>query len=398
MKLRILFLIFQLAVVFGSGQNPLSQIDSLMRSHYHPTDPGAVIAVTLNDISVFKKSYGMSDLDAGRPITEDDNFNIGSLTKQFTAFALLDLCDRGKCTLDDSIGKYLKLPPPLARIRISQLLSHSSGLPDHYGFTDTSKVSHATDRDVLEALQRADSLYFNSGSRYRYSNSAYCLLGLVIEKLSGMSYAQFLQQVIFEPLGIKDAAVFQYNQPIKDRVWGYEIGKDGKFLQSDAEQSIFFSTEADGGIYISMNNYLKWCIAVESGYFSNTPMIRKAWQGQTEIDTAQGLWYGCGWFIRQREGTPKAVYHTGSNGGFRTVVFMIPSYDYCISIFSNRSDIDLEELVSQINTILAIPNNSFIKSGQLESFIHSWPIFVPCKGTSSFSTLFKRNLNARDMA
>jgi CubicO group peptidase (beta-lactamase class C family) len=181
-------------------------------------------------------------------------------------------------------------------------------------------------------------------------------------------------------------------------VIGYDPGKDGRFIRSDAGESVFFSTEADGGIYISMNNYLKWCEALESGEFSRTPMIRKAWQGQTEIDTTRALWYGCGWFVRQPVGSSKAVYHTGFNGGFRTVVFMIPSLDYNISIFSNRSDIDLEELVFRINRILSIPDNSFIKSGPLESFIHSWPIFAPCKETSLFSTSSKKNLNVKEMA
>jgi D-alanyl-D-alanine carboxypeptidase len=398
MKYRLLFLIFQISIHYGTGQSPLNQIDSLMKSNYKPADPGAVIAITLNQITLFKKSYGLADLETGRPITADDNFNIGSLTKQFTAFALLDLYYKGKCSLNDSIGKYLKLPVALASVRVSQLLSHSSGIPDHYAFTDTFKVKHATDQDVLTAVQLADSLYFISGTRYRYSNTAYCLLGMLIEKLSGMTYPRYLQQVIFGPLGIRDATVFRYNQPIKARVMGYEPGKDGKFIRSDAGESIFFSTEADGGIYISMNNYLKWCEAIESGEFSRTPMIRKAWQGQTEVDTARALWYGCGWFIRQPVGSSKAIYHTGFNGGFRTVVFMIPSLDYNISIFSNRSDIDLEELVSRINKILSIPDNSFIKSGPLESFIHSWPIFAPCKETSSFSTSSKKNLNVKDMA
>ena len=238
----------------------------------------------------------------------------------------------------------------------------------------------------------ADSLYFPSGARYRYSNTAYCLLGMLIEKISGLSYPAFLQQNIFGPLGISDATVFQINRRIVNRVIGYEFTKEGKFLQSDAGESIFFSTEADGGIYISMNNYMKWCRAVESGKFSKTPEIRKAWQGQTPIDSMRGLWYGYGWFIHQPDGLPKAVYHTGFNGGFRTVVFMIASMDYCISIFSNRPDIDLEELVSLINKILSIPDNSFIKSGPLESFIHSWPNFAPCKETSSFLTLSRKNL------
>jgi D-alanyl-D-alanine carboxypeptidase len=366
-----------------------------MKSWYQPSAPGAVLAIEQHHKTIFKRSYGLASLVTGKRIDSDDNFNIGSLTKQFTAFAVLDLFYKGKLSLADSIGKYFKLPPPLASVRISQLLGHNSGIPDHYGFTDTSKVKHATDKDVLVAIQGADSLYFPSGTRYRYSNTAYCLLGMLVEKISGLSYPAFLQQNIFGPLGIRDATVFQINQPIVNRVIGYDLTKDGKFIRSDAGESIFFSTEADGGIYISMNNYLKWCRAVESGKFSKTPEINKAWQGQTPIDSLRGLWYGYGWFIHQREGFPKAVYHTGFNGGFRTVVFMIPSLDYCITIFSNRSDIDLEELVSRINKMLSIPDNSFIKSGPLESFIHSWPKFAPCKETSSFLTLSGKNLNGK---
>ena len=334
-----------------------------------------------------------------RPISADDNFNIGSLTKQFTAYALLDLYYKGKFSLTDSIGKFFKLPVPLSGIRISQLLSHSSGIPDHYHFTDTNKIKHATDKDVLVALQNADSLYFVSGTHYRYSNTAYCLLGLLIEKLSGMSYPAYLQQEIFAPLGIRNATVFQINQPISKRVVGYEPAKNGKYIRSDAGESIFFSTEADGGIYISMNNYLKWCEAIETGKFSNTNMIRYSWKGHTPVESHSGLWYGCGWFIQQpTEKSPEIIYHTGFNGGFTTVVLMIPSLEYCISIFSNRPDIDLENLVARINSILSIPDNSFIKSGPLESFNNSWPIFAPCKETSLFSTSFRKNLNASDMA
>jgi CubicO group peptidase (beta-lactamase class C family) len=398
MKYRFLIFLFLLFFICGQGQSPLARIDSLMKSQFKSNEPGAVIAITLNQTTLFKKSYGLADLSNGRPVSADDNFNIGSLTKQFTAFALLDLYYKGKCSLNDSIGKYFKLPAGLSSVLISQLLSHSSGIPDHYSFTDTSTVKHATDKDVLAALRKADTLYFTSGTRYRYSNSAYCLLGMLIEKLSGLSYPAYLQAVIFGPLGIQDASVFQYDKPIKARVTGYDRGPDGKFVRADADESIFFSTEADGGIYISMNNYMKWCAAIEYGDFSKSPMIRKAWQGQTEIDTAQSLWYGCGWFIRQATGLPRAVYHTGFNGGFRTVVFMIPSENYCISIFTNRAGTDLEELVTRINSTLSIADNSFIKSGPLESFIHTWPIFAPCKETSSFSTSSKKNLTARDMA
>jgi D-alanyl-D-alanine carboxypeptidase len=397
MKISLLFFIFHFFILCCFSQAPDVRIDSLMRSYYSPNMPGAVIAIQQHNKIIFEKGYGVTDLVSRKPITAEDNFNIGSLTKQFTAFAILDLHEKGKLDLSDPIGKYFKLPAPLASIRISQLLSHSSGIPDHYAFTDTSRVKHATDKDVLVALQKADTLYFPSGTRYRYSNTAYCLLGLLIEKCSGQSYPQFLQEQVFGPLGIGDARVFQFGQPIPRRVTGYERAEDGKFIRSDAGESIFFSTEADGGMYISMNGYMKWCMAVEGQEISATPMIRKAWQGQTLIDTAQSLWYGDGWFIHQRAGSAVSVYHTGSNGGFRTVVFMAPSQEYCVSIFSNRSDIDLEELVSRINQVLGIPDNSFIKSAPLESFIHSWPKFAPCKETSSYSTSSIRNWNAKGM-
>jgi D-alanyl-D-alanine carboxypeptidase len=400
MKLPFLLLIFHFIIVDGFSQSEVKRIDSLMKSWYQPDEPGAVIAIEQHHKIIFKKSYGLADLVSRRPISADDNFNIGSLTKQFTAYALLELCSAGKFSLTDTLGKFFKLPGPLAAIRISYLLCHASGIPDHYNLTDTNKVKHATDQDVLESLQNADSLYFISGTHYRYSNTGYCLLGLLIEKLSGMSYPAFLLQQIFGPLGIRDATVFRINKSISRRVIGYDPAKNGKFIKSDAGESIFFSTEADGGIYMSMNNYMKWCEAIETGKFTNTNMIHYSWQGHIYVGTHQGLWYGCGWFIQQTNNGshPEIIYHTGFNGGFRTVVFMVPSQEYCISIFSNRSDKDLEDLVSRINNILSMDNNSFIKSGPLESFIHSWPIFAPCKETRLFSTSFKKNLNAKDMA
>jgi len=400
MKNRTLLLISQFFLIIGYSQSPADRIDSCLKSWYPSNEPGAVIGIIQHKVIIFEKGYGLTDLVSKNPITPAENFNIGSLTKQFTAFALLRLYYRGKFAMADSIGKYLKLPTPLSSIRIGQLLNHASGIPDHYQYTDTNKIKHATDQDVLAAIQKADSLYFPSGTHYRYSNTAYCILGMLIEKLSRLSYPEYLKLQIFEPLEIKNASVFQINKQIPWRVIGYDATRDGKFIKSDADESVFFSTEADGGIYISMGDYLKWCSALEFGKFSTSQEIRKAWQGQTRVDTPRGLWYGYGWFISDPEkgNSPKTIYHTGSNGGFRSVVFMVPSMDYCISIFSNRSDKDLEVLVAIINKILSISDNSFIKSAPLESFIHSWPKFAPCKETSSFSTLFRKNLNAKGMA
>ncbi len=393
----LLITIFLLSMSYGQSVN--DRIDSLFRSYYKPDLPGAMVAISMHDSIIFEKGYGLASLQTRKPITLEANFNIGSLTKQFTAFAVLTLVQERKLSLSDSIGKYFKLNEPLSGIRINQLLGHCSGIPDHYAFTDTNTVKHATDKDVLEAVQKASNPYFTAGTHYRYSNTAYCLLGMLIEKISGITYPAFLQQQIFEPLGIQNATVFQWGKPISSRVTGYEKMKSGEFRIADAEQSVFFSTEADGGLYISMHDYRIWLKAILDGKFSTTPGMQTAWKGQTLVDTLQGLWYGCGWFIKQPSGTSavKIIYHTGFNGGFESVVWILPSIQYTITIFSNRSDLDLEELVARINHILQGVDNSFIKSGPLESFIHCWPIFAPCKETSLYSTLSTRNLNVKDM-
>src|SRR5664279_2850215 len=136
MKIHSLILIFNIFINSGFCQSVEKRIDSLMNAFYLPELPGAVISISQNNKTIFEKGYGKANLTTGRMITADENFNIGSLTKQFTAFAVLDIYEKGKLSLNDSIGKFFKLPDPLSLIRISQLLNHSSGIPDHYSYTD----------------------------------------------------------------------------------------------------------------------------------------------------------------------------------------------------------------------------------------------------------------------
>ena len=132
MKMAGWIIIFNFFFIRGICQSAERRIDSLMNTYYQSGSPGAVISIEKNNKPVFKKSYGVANLNTGQPLSPDANFNIGSLTKQFTAFALLDLYYKGKFSLSDPIGKFLILPPPIASIGIGQLLNHSSGIPDHY--------------------------------------------------------------------------------------------------------------------------------------------------------------------------------------------------------------------------------------------------------------------------
>jgi CubicO group peptidase (beta-lactamase class C family) len=348
------------------AQNESNRIDSLMSSIYQSDKPGAAIAIVKNGKVVFKKGYGVADLDSKTPITSSTNFNICSMTKQFTAYSILQLQNRKKLSLDDPLIKYFPdFSPTVARsVTIRNLLTHSSGIVDHYSYVDKKLYNEFWDKDVLTAIKSIDSVYFPSGSHYRYSNTAFCLLSLIIEKISGKTYPDYIRNNIFYPLEMKSSDVIHPGFKISNRALGYENEKDS-FKISDAKESLFFSTMGDGGIYTSIDDYLKWIMAIQKGKVLNPYLVHEAQSAQFPIDAARNISYGYGWFIAGSRDS-KIVYHPGSNGGFRTIIFTKPSEKYSIIIFSNRTGIDLEDLVRIINKICKIDDKAYVK---LESLI-----------------------------
>ena len=397
---------FILAVLLGFHSSKLlcqklsGQLDSLFKTVYKEKEPGAAIAIQCNGKIIFKKSYGLANLQTMEKINAHTNFNIGSLTKQFTAYSVLLLEKQGKLSLDDKLIKYFPDFNPSTGniITIRHLLSHSSGIEDHYTHTDTSRIHHATDKDVLAAVKNIGTTYFPPGTHYRYSNTAYCILAMIIEKVSGYSYANFIQKNIFDPLEMKHSTVFNIGSSIRHRALGYDMDSSDnkKFHRLDADDAIFFSTEGDGGIYTSVDDYLKWISGLQTGNILDRSLITKAGSAQFEIDPSKQLAYGFGWFVGQDD-TLRMVYHTGSNGGFRAICFRIPSQQFAIVIFSNRTGVDLEDFVPKISRICHIDDKSFIKISSLVSFLDCCPIFAPCKEIPLYSTSFIKNLNASAM-
>ncbi|MBS1947105.1 MAG: beta-lactamase family protein [Bacteroidetes bacterium] len=379
--MKKIFLLFTLASQYCFSQPGTKTIDSLLSSVYQSNAPGIAIAIRKNGKTIFERGYGLADMATKEKISPESNFNIGSLTKQFTAFSILQLASKKKLSLNDKIIKFF---PGFNKhtgssITVQELLTHSSGIIDHYAFVDTNMTKHATDKDVLDAVKNIDSTYFAPGTQYRYSNTAYCLLAMIIEKLSGMRYADYIKRHIFSPLGMNKSQVLQIGEPIANRVVGYDTSQNG-FKKLDADESIFFSTEGDGGIYTSVSDYLKWFSALQTGKLLSKEWIEKARSAEFTVDDKSRLSYGYGWFINDENGF-KEVYHTGSNGGFRAISFSIPSKNYIMIILSNRTGLDLEDIVKKINKILRIGGKSYTKIDSLESFNNSSLIFAPCKET-----------------
>jgi D-alanyl-D-alanine carboxypeptidase len=367
MKISILVTLTLVLTIASPAQTEQNRTDSLMSSIYRSGYPGAAIAVIKNGDVVFKKGYGVRDLDTKAQITTSTNFNICSMTKQFTAYAILQLQRAGRLSLDDKLSRFFPdFTPSVANtVTVRQLLSHSSGIKEHYSYVDKNQYREFWDKDVLNTLRHVDSLNFTPGTRYRYSNAAFCLLSQIIERLSGETYPSYICKHIFEPLNMLRSNVIQPDFRIADRAIGYEVETDSITI-SDAKESLFFSTMGDGGVYTSIDDYLKWIMAIQQKHVLDPPLVDEAQSPKFPIDTTRNLSYGFGWFVGG-SGDSKVVYHTGSNGGFRTVVFTKPSEKYALVIFSNRTGIDLEDLIRIINKIHGIDDRAFVKLEDLIS-------------------------------
>ncbi len=350
------------------SKNSLHKIDSLLQTVYNSNSPGIGIGIVDNGKTVFANGYGVKDINTKERIVSSTNFNIASLTKQFTAMAIMQLVEQGKISLTDKISRFL---PTLnkrvaGKITIQDLLTHSSGIIDHYDYVDTKNLKHGHNIDVFKAIENIDSTYFTPGTHFRYSNTAFCLLGLVIEKASGMGYNTYMKQHIFMPAGMTHTTVWNENETVFSPATGYDINDADAFKKSQAEEHIFFSTEGDGGIYTSIDDYIKWFEALQGGKIFSRAIVNKARGIEFEIDKNKKLGYGFGWFV-DAGSQPIKVYHSGDNSGFRTFTFTIPQQNFLIVIFSNRSDINIEELVMKIYGILKPGSKMFTKVEELTS-------------------------------
>lgn len=325
------------------------KIDSLLNNTYPAHLPGISIGIIENGKTVYKKSYGVSNIITGGQLTTASNFNICSLTKQFTAIAILQLHQKHLLSLSDKISRFFPdMNKNLADvITIKQLLTHTSGIPDHYGYIHTEGMQHAHNIDVYNAVKHVDSTYFTPGTTFRYSNTGYCLLALIIEKISGKTYNDYMAEYVFKPAGMQHTIIWNEEATIHNAVTGYERDSLNNLIQSGPGEHIFFSTEGDGGIYTSVDDYMKWFNALQSGSIFGKTIVDAARNLQFIIDKNKKTGYGFGWFIDEQDSLRK-VYHSGDNGGFRTYSFSIPSLNYLIVIFANRNDVNVEQIVQQV--------------------------------------------------
>ena len=309
-------------------------IDGFMRD-YTGAVPGASVLVLRNGKVAFEKTYGLADLESGTPATPQTNYRLASVTKQFTAAAIMILEQRGALSYDDPISRHLaSLPPWAERVTIRQLLTHTSGMIDYEDLSPEGAKKQVLDRDVLRLLEKEDRTYFEPGSSYRYSNTGYAFLALIVEKASGKSFATFLRDEIFQPLGMNATVAHQEGiSTISHRAYGYTWTANG---WTRTDQSVTSAVLGDGGIYSSVRDLIRWDRALQTSSLLSPETWKLAFTPVTATDDPSTR-YGFGWRISDHRGH-RTLWHSGESRGFRNVLIRFPDNDLTVVVLTNRND------------------------------------------------------------
>ncbi len=320
-------------------------VDVLLREYDVPDGPGASAVVVRNGTVLYRKSFGLANLEERRPITSATNFRLASLTKQFTAMAILILASESRLSLNDPLTKFFpSFPKYGSGVTIRHLLNHTSGLVDYETLLPDTQTVQVHDNDVLTLLSKTDSVYFKPGDQYRYSNSGYALLALVVEKVSGQSFARFLHERIFVPLGMRESVAFEEGRSsVSSRAYGYSKADTGWIM---TDQSTTSAVLGDGGIYSSVDDLLLWDHSLSVGYLIPLYLLRQGWTPARLNDGSQTE-YGFGWKLSLSGRFPHHL-HTGSTRGFRTVYVRYPVQHLSIIILTNLNEGELLPLAEDI--------------------------------------------------
>ncbi len=340
-----------IAACRGPRQTASGKADAVFASRIAADGPGAAVLVIKDGRAVLERGYGVRDLRTGRPIDSRTNFRLASVTKQFTATAIMLLVRDGRLRYEDRLTDIFPGFPGYGRdITIRHLLNHTSGLPDYEDLMPSADASRPvvelqiTDAGVLELLEREKAGRFAPGSRWAYSNSGYVVLGLVVEKASGRTFAGFLRDRIFWPLGMSGTVAYvRGRNEVADRAYGHSKAEDG-WLETD--QSPTSATLGDGGVYSSLADLALWDEALRRDTLLSEADMRPALEPAV-VPGGTTTAYGFGWFLDPWRGHAR-MWHYGETIGFRTAVQRFPADGLTVIVLANRADLDAAALALDV--------------------------------------------------
>jgi len=305
------------------------QLDDYLKAAHEVWKFHGAALVAKDGKVILKKGYGMANIGLGVPNSPEMKFQIGSITKQFTAAAVLKLEEKGLLDLNDPITKHLSDYPAESgdKITIHHLLSHTSGIPNYTNMPGVMEnVALAASVEDLIAIFRDEPLDFEPGEEYRYSNSNYIVLGAIIEKISGQTYEDCLQENVFGPLGMDNSGYDHRDRIMKNRAAGYSENQDGELL--NAEFLHMSTPYAAGALYSTVGDMFIW----DQALYTDKLLSQSSRQ---KMFTPNKGDYGYGWVIRESFGR-KYIWHNGGIPGFHTQIDRWVDDKVCVVVLSNN--------------------------------------------------------------
>jgi CubicO group peptidase (beta-lactamase class C family) len=350
MRARTLFVVplSLLTATAAAAQPDLTvRVDSMFAS-YNARSPGCALGVAQNGRTLLSRAYGMADLEHDVPNTPETVFEAGSVSKQFTAAAIVLLARQGKLSLDDDVRRWIpEVPDYGTPITLRHLLNHTSGLRDWgtvvqlAGWPRGTRIH--THAHALDVISRQKSLNFTPGEEFLYSNTGYNLLAMVVEKASGVSFAEFSRRELFEPLGMtRTQWRDDFTRMVKGRAQAYTRG-DSAWHQ----QMPFENVHGNGGLLTTVGDLLRWNQALTDGTLAglDTLETQGVLTGGRKIDYALGL------YIQRYRGT-REVAHGGATAGYRAYLARYPEHGLSVALLCNAASANPSGAFRAVDAIL----------------------------------------------
>ena len=309
-----------------------ARIDALVAPLYQAKEPGATLIVVKDGKTLLRRAYGMADVAGKVPMRPEATLRLGSITKQFTAVAIMMLADEGKLALTDPITKFLPDYPAQGKlITVEHLLTHTSGIVSYTGKPDFASRA-GRDLTVPQVIDyfKNDPLEFAPGSKYAYNNSGYFLLGAIIEKLSGQSYATFVEQRIFTPLKMTHTAYEGSERALTQRAAGHTQTDAGYGASTPLSMS---QPYAAGALVSTIDDLAKWDAAVVAGKLLKPASWKQAFTPYA-LTGGKRTDYGYGWNVGKLRGS-EAISHGGGINGFSTFAIRMPKEKVFVAMLAN---------------------------------------------------------------
>ena len=339
-----------------SQDKAAARIDSLFSAITRADEPGGAVLVAIGDKVIFSKGYGIEDFHTKKPVSVNSIFNTGSVSKTFVSNAILILEQRKQLSLDDPLSTYFpdfKNKAIAEKVKIRHLLSHVSGLPDNRQ-VDKDPVFYLTADDAqnFAPIQQTDTLVFEPGERYQYSNPSFNGLALIIEKITGGKWQDFVRKEIFAKAGMTESDITDGAHPETGVVHAYAKVKR-KFKELDYGEEPTFCAAGNGGVWCSVIDLHRYFLALNKPAFLNQEIIRNSMEVKsfTNWSPDKTPANGFSWFNSKTINGLRRIGHTGSQGGFRADFEMVPEKNLLVCILFN-TPYPVVKLTAEIEKIL----------------------------------------------